>query len=106
MPLRQKIKKALLFILKHKLKKSPVLHRHISMYCACSFLHSRGSVCLANLGASCLHNGGSWRPGVPSLVKLHEYIGRMFKMSSLSLLTWLFRQELYDMYRPTIYCFG
>jgi len=30
-------------------------------------LHGGGSVCLANLGGSCLHNGGSWRQGVPSL---------------------------------------
>ena len=27
-------------------------------------LHSGGSVCLANLGGSCLHSGSSWRPGV------------------------------------------
>ena len=31
-------------------------------------LHSGGLVCLTNLGGSCLHSGGSWRPGVPSLV--------------------------------------
>ena len=31
-------------------------------------LHSGGSVCLANLGGSCLHSGGSWRPGDPSLL--------------------------------------
>ena len=29
-----------------------------------------GSVCLANLGGSCLHSGGSWRPGIPSLVSI------------------------------------
>ena len=28
-----------------------------------------GSVCLANLGGSCLHRGGSRIPGVPSLAK-------------------------------------
>ena len=32
---------------------------------ACSFLHGGGSVCLANLGGSCLDSRGSWRPGVP-----------------------------------------
>ena len=30
-------------------------------------LHSGGSVCLATLGGSCLHSGGSWRPWDPSL---------------------------------------
>ena len=30
-------------------------------------LHSGGSVCLSNLGGSCLHSRGSWGPGVPSL---------------------------------------
>ena len=32
-------------------------------------LKSGGSVCLANLGGSCLHSEGSWRPGVPSLIR-------------------------------------
>ena len=32
-------------------------------------LHSRGLVCLANLGGLCLHSGGLWRPGVPSLIR-------------------------------------
>ena len=31
-------------------------------------LHSGGSVCLGNLGGLCLHRGGSWRRGVPSLM--------------------------------------
>ena len=30
-------------------------------------LHVLGSVCLENLGGSCLHSEGSWRMGVPSL---------------------------------------
>ena len=46
------VKKLFYLNLKHKFKKHPVLHRHILMYCACSFQHS----------------GGSWRPRVPSLV--------------------------------------
>ena len=63
-------KKTVLFKLKTQFKKKPpVLHRQILMFCACSFLHSGGSVCLANMEGSCLHNGGSWRPGVPSLVE-------------------------------------
>ena len=67
----EKFEKNLLFLnFKHKFKKPPVFHRHIMMYCACSLLLSGGSVCLANLGGSCLHSGGSWRPGVPSLFKL------------------------------------
>ena len=33
----------------------------------CSILQSGGLVCLASLGGSCLHRGGSWCPGVPSL---------------------------------------
>ena len=33
-------------------------------------LHSRGQVCLTNLGGSCQHSRGSWRPGVPSLANL------------------------------------
>ena len=32
--------------------------------------HSWGSICLANLRGSCLQSGGSWRPGVPSLVPI------------------------------------
>ena len=46
-------RKNLLFKIKAPLKKPPVLHGHILMYCACSFLHSEGSVCLANMGGSC-----------------------------------------------------
>ena len=42
------------------LKTPPVLHR---LYFACSFLRGGGLVCLANLGGSCLHSGGSWRAG-------------------------------------------
>ena len=41
------------------------------MYCACSLLHTWGSVCLANLGGLCLHSGDSWRLGVPSLLLLN-----------------------------------
>ena len=41
--------------------KPPVLHRHMLMSCAFSLMHSWGSVCLANLGGSCLHSRGSWR---------------------------------------------
>ena len=29
--------------------------------------------CLANLGASCLQSGGSWRSGVPSLYEVRDY---------------------------------
>ena len=36
--------------LKHKFKKPPVLHRHILHIVHASFLHSRGSVCLAIMG--------------------------------------------------------
>ena len=53
---------------KLKMKKPPVLHRHILMCCAYSFLQSGGLVCLATPGGLCLHSGGSRRPGVPSLV--------------------------------------
>ena len=60
-------KKNILF--KLKAQKPPVLHRHILMCCACSFLQSGGLVCLATLGGSCLHSGSAHgRPGVPSLV--------------------------------------
>ena len=34
--------------------------------------------CLATLGGSCLHRGGSWRPGVPSLVGAIRKIERKF----------------------------
>ena len=32
-----------------------------------TILYSGGSVCQANLGASCLHRRGTWCPRVPSL---------------------------------------
>ena len=31
-------------------------------------LHSGGSDCPVNMGGSCLHSGGLWRPGVSTLV--------------------------------------
>ena len=69
MPLCRKIcQKSFFFNLKHKFKKPPVLHRQILMFCACSFLHSGGAVCLENLRGLCLHSGGSWCPAVSSLV--------------------------------------
>ena len=64
-------KKIFYLNLKHKFKKLPVLHRHVLMCCACSFLQSGALVCLANLGGLCLHSGGSRRPGVPSLTETH-----------------------------------
>ena len=44
------------------------------MCCACSFLQSGGLVCLATLGGSCLHSGGSWRLGVPSLTLYVKFL--------------------------------
>ena len=35
-------------------------------------LHSGGSACLANLGGSCLHRRGSWRPGIPCLGEVQK----------------------------------
>ena len=66
MALCRKIFKIIFYLnLKHKFKN---LLYYIFMYCICSLLHSYGSVCLAHLGGSCLHSGGSWRLGVPSLI--------------------------------------
>ena len=58
--------------LKHKFKKTSCITQAHLIFSACSFLHSEGLVrlSLTNLGGSCLHRGGSWRLGAPSLVKL------------------------------------
>ena len=62
------VKKKIFFKnLKHKFNKTSCITRYILIYCACSLQHSRGSVCLANLGGSCLHSEGSRHPGVSSL---------------------------------------
>ena len=50
-----------------------ILHRNILKNCAFSFLHSGGWVCLENLGGSCLHSSGLWRPGLPSLVREDDF---------------------------------
>ena len=86
MPLSLKISKNYSFKLKTQVKKPPVLHKHILMCCACSLLQSGGLVCLATLGGSCLHSGGSWRPGVPSLVLLPGYPSLVTQAKNKSIL--------------------
>ena len=54
--------------LKNKYKKpSCITQAHFGVLYILKFLHSEGLVCLANLEGSCLHSGGSGRPGAPSL---------------------------------------
>ena len=48
--------------------KKPRVIRKLCYIAEARLLHSGGSVCLANLQGSCLHDGGSWRPMVPSLL--------------------------------------
>ena len=44
------------------------VQRRLLMHGGGSIMRGVGSVCLENLGGSCLHSRGSWRPGFPSLV--------------------------------------
>ena len=64
----EKLKKSFFKPKKHKFKKPPVLHRRILMHAHAHFCKAEvRSLCVANLGGSFLHSGGSWRPRVPFL---------------------------------------
>ena len=43
-------------------------------------LYGGGKVCIANMGGSCLHGGGSWRPRVPPS-SLKIYIHNKFNIT-------------------------
>ena len=69
------LKANLLFKLELKVFNPSCITQANLMYCACLFLHIKGSVWLANLGGTCLHNGGSWRQGVSFLgVAVHDVL--------------------------------
>ena len=103
-------KKIVYLNLKHKFKKTLVLHRYILMCCTCSFRQSGGLVCLATLGGSCLHSGGSRRPGVPSLLlyvlfTLFFFAGFLLKsiiVSQSKMLIWFMK---YDILKKIKYIF-
>ena len=99
-----KFQKKLFLNLKHKFKNL----LHILMCCSCSFLQSGG--CLATLGGSCLHSGGSRRPGVPSLLlyvlfTLFFFAGFLLKsiiVSQSKMLIWFMK---YDILKKIKYIF-
>ena len=87
--------KKMKIILYYMLK--PRLIRKLCCIAEVRLLHGGGSVCLENLGGSCLHGGGSWRPGVSSLVNqaCPFFYGGCFHLRNENFNRYLFTEKDY-----------